>query len=305
MNEFIGPNYPYHKNISLPDEMEMSTHKDSLDNNFAGLINYGSLLMFGDKTANKKILYEQANLGGQQPLGDRIFVKTPGKCKKRYWDGENIIEEKENQEDDGERPERHVYIDHIPTGNIPDLGNLSSMKGFIPGILDNIFKLNPTKILRAMGEPIEPDCLEIEFETIQYNKENEISKQHDVLKEKKWVSIQDLKDLNPCTFKTVKTAGYPRITSNPDGSTLPVPQSGNGKNFIHPLDKETYPVGVSCDWMSTETEEPFANLFKMKNKHVRNPIINVKNKPLAKIFNASFGILLTYLLFRILRKELN
>ena len=79
--DYLGPNYPYHKNIATPDDMKMSPEGKSLGTNITGLINYASLLMTGDTIANKKIKDEQATLGGQQPLGDRIFVKTMGKCK--------------------------------------------------------------------------------------------------------------------------------------------------------------------------------------------------------------------------------
>jgi len=294
MNDYLGPNYPYHQNISTPEEMGMSTagNLGALGKNMAGLINYGSLLMTGDGIANKKIKYEQANLGGMQPIGDRIFIKTPGKCKKRVWDGKKIVA---TNEEDKDEYERHVYVDHIPTGNIPGLGNISAMKGFVPGILDNIFKLNPTKIISAMGQPAVPDCLEVEFETIKHNSKNTNDKKHDVIIEKKWVAIDDLKDLNPCTFKTVKTDDYPKIS----GESV---SQATGNMFQHPLIEGSV---ASCSWTETPKEESFANLFEIKNQNSRNPIINVKNKPIAKIFNASFGILLAYLLFKVLKKEIN
>jgi hypothetical protein len=62
-------------------------------------------------------------------------------------------------------------------------------------------------------------------------------------------------------------------------------------------------VTVSCNWIESDVDG-FENLFKMKNKSIKNSIINVKNKPIAKLFNLSFGLLLTYLLYKVLRKEL-
>jgi len=336
MGEYLGPNYPYHKNISTPDDMGMSTKGDmeTLGINIKGLINYASLLTLGDSIANKKIKNEQANIGSQQPLGDRIFVKTVGKCKQKVWDekpifeevGEEVLEEmdeKERQEYDTlkeekdeekkneekknedktpeeELVERHVFIDHIPTGNIPGLGNMAAMKGFIPGVMDNIFKLNPIKIIKAMGEPAHPDCFEVEFETITYKDNNEDAKKHEISTEKRWVSVKDLQGLNPCTFKSMKkSSGFPKI------SGITVAQGLVGNKFQHPLGNPggSMKDGAFCHW-TKGPEEGFANLFKMKNNTVRKSIINVNNKPIAKIFNASFGILLAYLLYKVLRKEL-
>jgi len=288
--DYLGPNYPYHKNISTPDDMKMSPEGKSLGTNVVGLINYASLLMTGDTIANKKIKDEQATLGSQQPLGDRIFVKTMGNCKKKILKDGVVVE----PETPGSA-NRYVYVDHIPTGNIPEMGNISAMKGLIPGVMDNIFKLNPIKIITAMGKPAEPDCLEVEFETIQYNKKTE---KHELLPEKHWVSVDDLKSLNPCTFKSVKNAELPKIS----GGEV-VSQTLLGDKFQHPLNKEDWKTGAYCHWMKSP-DEGFSNLFKMKNMDVKNSIINVKNKPIAKIFNASFGILLAYLLYKVLRKEL-
>lgn len=317
--EYLGPNYPYHTMISTPEEMGMSPKGDldTLGTNITGLINYGSLLMMGDTIANKKIKYEQANLGGQQPVGDRIFVKTQGKClpknragqyievddagKPKGWpDDFKLLTEQEKEPK--ELPPRYVFIDHIPTGNIPGIGNLSSMKGFVPGLMDNIFKLNPIKIIDAMKQPANPDCLYVDFQTIKYDKTKDISNQHVVANEGQWVSIEDLKDLNPCSFKRVNCKGCKKGFPKIDGK--PVDQNTIDGKFQHPMGNPDGPMkdGASCNWMPSE--ESFTNLFKMKNKTVKNPIINVKNKPIAKIYNAGFGILLAYLLYRILRKEL-
>lgn len=311
--EYLGPNYPYHAMISIPEDMGMSPKGDleTLGKNVTGLINYGSLLMTGDTIANKKIKNEQERLGEQQPLGDRIFVKTHGQCLPKNKAGQYVTADgngtvlKEQEKEPKELPNRYVFIDHIPTGNIPGIGNLSSMKGFVPGLMDNIFKLNPIKIIDAMKQPAKPDCLYVDFQTITYDKTKDISNQHVVANEGQWVSIEDLKDLNPCSFKRVNCKGCPKGFPKIDGK--PVSQTLIGGKFQHPMGNPVDPDdpmkdGASCTWM--QGPEPFTNLFKMKNKAVRNPIINVKNKPIAKIYNASFGILLAYLLFRVLRKEL-
>ena len=75
---YLAPNYPYHKNISTPDDLDMKIDGglSTLANDFVGLINYAELLMAGSGNANRKVKFE----GKNQPLGDRIFIDTPGKC---------------------------------------------------------------------------------------------------------------------------------------------------------------------------------------------------------------------------------
>jgi len=308
-DDYLGPNYPYHKNISTPEEMKMSPKGDltSLATNVVGLINYGSLLMTGDTIANKKIKNEMGNLGSQQPLGDRIFIKTVGECYPSNRDGKYIDPSSndykilENQ-DKPIKTDRYVLVDHIPTGNIPGLGNLSAMKGFIPGLMDNIFKMDPTKIFTAMTAEAIPKCYNLNFQTITYDEDKDTSNQHVVEYKDRWVSIEDLKDLNPCTFKPGKkdVKGGPKNGSAEINGVAQNKHVGGGK-YINPLDELENPV--SCNWIES-SKDGFANLFKMKNSEVKKSIINVKNKPIAKIYNFSFGLLLTYLLFKVLKKEL-
>ena len=75
---YLAPNYPYHKNISTPDDLNMKTDGGlkTLADDFVGLINYAELLMAGTGNANRKIKFERK----EHPLGDRIFIDTPGKC---------------------------------------------------------------------------------------------------------------------------------------------------------------------------------------------------------------------------------
>jgi hypothetical protein len=308
MGEYLGPNYPYHKNITMPGELGMTPGGDmeSLGKNIQGLISYASLLTFGNTDANKKIRNE--NL--EQPLGDRIFVKTYGECEEAVWDGkplpvseEDIAAAKAKEEAETKnasekktKHDRYVFVDHIPTGNLPGMGNMAGMKGLIPGVLDNIFNLNPIKIINAMEEPALPKCYELSIETIKYNDVEEGKERHEILNETRWVSIEDLKSLNPCTFKKRKDGTIPTI------SGTEVSQKMEPK-FQHPLGNRASGMkdGANCNWMK---EEGFTNLFKMKNMDVKKSIINVKNKPIAKIFNASFSVLLVYLLYKVLRKEL-
>ena len=273
MDEYIGPNYPYHQNISMPEEMEMSVGGDidSIGRNLNGLINYGKLLTFGSGRANKKIDNEQDNLGEKQPIGDRIFIKTMGDCNPVGRDG-NYIDDKFEPLADGKpiTVDRQALIDHIPTGNIPDMGNLSAMKGFIPGLMDNIFKMNPTKIFTAMTADAIPKCYKLKFQTIKFNNKNPDATKHDIAYEEAWVSIDDLKDLNSCTFKPGKL-GPASINGVPIPSMV-MP----GGNYKHPVDQSNIFKQVSCTWVEIPEvpTDGFTNLFKMKkNLKLKNQLL--------------------------------
>ena len=105
-----------------------------------------------------------------------------------------------------------------------------------------------------------------------------ISHKHDVKNQKAWVAIDDLAAVNPCSLKKTKINGQ-KVDTN--------------KNPYNPF------FQPECG------EEGFENLFKEANlEKIKLPMINFKNKPIAKIFNTGFGILLAYLLYKILKKEI-
>ena len=279
----LGPTYMYHANISTPDEMNMSEAGDlnTLATNVVGLINYGALLTTGDTIANRKIKNEEATLGPDQRLGDRFFLETPNKCLPVNIEGLHIDPEtnevlSDQSNNDIRTPvKRFVYIDHIPNGYVPGLGNMSTFRGLVPGMLGNILDLNPLKIVQSFTAPAMRKCMKVKAQTILYN---DTDKKHDVSEREEYVAVSDIETLNPCSFKNIYVADTgPYNDKNP----LPWP---NGKTD-------------SCG-------EGFKNMFKMKNKSIRKSVINYKNKPLAKMFNLSFGVLLAYLLFKILKKEI-
>ena len=47
----------------------------------------------------------------------------------------------------------------------------------------------------------------------------------------------------------------------------------------------------------------FGNIFEEDNEKGKK-MLNLKNKPIAKLFNVSFGLLLAYLLWNVLKKEM-
>ena len=274
-DRYLAPNYPYHKNISSPEDMDMKIDGglDTLANDFVGLINYAELLIAGTGNANKKIKNEGVN----QPLGDRIFIDTPGECYPVNLKGELINPDDDSVLDDQEKKDqykvaRSVFIDHVPTGYIPGMGNIGAFRGLLPGMLGNLLELNPVSMLTSFTSPGLQPCLRTKMEEIRYRDSNPSSRKHQFQKVEKWVTENDLKSLNPCSFIDAEIGGETFNKKNPI--------SGN----------------------TADCADGFSNIFS-KKKH-KPLLFSTKDKPLANLFNTTFGLLLAFILYRVLIKEM-
>lgn len=176
--KYIGPDYPYYKYIRTPSEIGM-TSKGSLSalgKDIDGLVSYVELLVSGKSKASAT----------GKPLGNKFFLKTGGKC----------TDKKTKQEVD-----RYIYINNVPQGNIPFISsgmgvNFSEFKGLIPGTISNLNAFNPMLMFQAFLAGSKPDCQEIKMETIDiYN--NRSTESH-------YVTLVDIKNMDPCTFKDKK-----------------------------------------------------------------------------------------------------
>tara|TARA_B110000967_G_scaffold209266_1_gene264656 strand:- start:246 stop:1235 length:990 start_codon:yes stop_codon:yes gene_type:complete len=292
--QYLAPTYQYNAIIKTPGEMGMKSNggmKVLVEKNIPGLIAYAKLLVSGNGDANRKT--KEAGLPlRNQPMGDKIFIKTIGTCTPTNKIGEyinpangKVLSDQTKSKFKGSE-ERYVYIDHIPSGYLPGKGNIAEFRGLIPGVIENVADMNPMKILRGISEDASPKCINIQMETVKWNK---VTKKHDQSNETRWVSLSDLKELNPCSFTENSKHGKPMTK---------IELSGN-------LDKRKHPF--NDEWMEDCRmwgNEGFTNLFNMKNKDVKTSRFTTKNKPIAKLFNASFGILLAYILYKILKKEM-
>jgi len=172
------PNYPYHDYIKTPGGrggLGMSDKGDlkTLGKDINGLISYVEILVSGDSKASKT--------GG--PLGNRYFLKTPGKC---------------NDIATNKKVDRSIYIDNVPAGNIPFITSglgvkMSSFKGLIPGTLSNLELFNPRNIIKSLSTGSNPDCQEITLQTIDI-KNNKST-------ESNYVAMVDIEQIDPCNFK--------------------------------------------------------------------------------------------------------
>lgn len=182
--------YPYYKYIKNPSQLGMSTRGKDIGKNFQGLMAYVSVLVFGKSKAS--------TTGG--PLGNRFFVKSYSKCKDMKTD---------------ELVDRYIYIDNVPSGNLrldiditddvdpsknPDgtakqtAGNAvnTGMTGLVPGILEDITKINPITLFKDLEDDTYPPCHKVTLDTIDSS--------NVWGSETHYVSDKDLKWVDPCFF---------------------------------------------------------------------------------------------------------
>ena len=176
--KYIGPDYPYYKYIKTPSEIGTSGKGSlsQLGKDIDGLISYVEILVSGGGKASAT----------GQPLGNKFFLKTGGKCT-----------DKSTSQD----VDRYIYINNVPAGNIPFISsgagvNFSEFKGLIPGTISNLNAFNPMEMFQSFLSGSKPDCQELTMETIDiYN--NKSTESH-------FVTLIDIQNMDPCIFKDKK-----------------------------------------------------------------------------------------------------
>lgn len=144
-----GPfqNYKYGAFINSPTEMGMQGETsgwglDTIGTNFGGLISYIQLLVTGSSQASKAaaIDYPVSGLRFAQPLGNAYAFNTGFKCT----------------DSNGQLQDAVAYINNVPLGNIPfissfmGVGNVSELRGLLPGIFENFNGFNPMIIVNSL-----------------------------------------------------------------------------------------------------------------------------------------------------------
>lgn len=172
--QYTGEDYPYYKYIKAPSQLGMSGKGtlQQLGKDIDGLVSYVQLLVTGKSSASVT----------GQPLGNKFFLKTGGKC----IDKQTGIDQ-----------DRYIYINNVPVGNIPIISqglgvNFSEFKGLIPGTISNLNAFNPVTMFQSFLAGSKPDCQEITMETIDiYNMKST---------ETHYVTLTDIKNTDPCLF---------------------------------------------------------------------------------------------------------
>uniref|UniRef100_A0A6C0D6K3 Uncharacterized protein n=1 Tax=viral metagenome TaxID=1070528 RepID=A0A6C0D6K3_9ZZZZ len=143
----LGPDYPYWKNIKTPSQIGMSDQGNlsAMAKDVNGLVQYVEVLVTGGGASST---------GG--PLGNKFFLQTGGKCK---------------DVKSGNQVDRFIYINNVPSGNIPFVSagldtNFSEFKGLIPGAMSNLNSLNPFAIMSSFAAGSLPECQEITLDVV-------------------------------------------------------------------------------------------------------------------------------------------
>ena len=253
--EYLGPEYEYHKKIKTPDQLGMSGRGSlsALSNNIAGIVNYVGILITGGKDNRASHV--------KGPLGDKYFLKTGAECTD--YKTKNLVP-------------RSIYINNKPTGRIPLISELTEQKfdyfkGLAPGVLSDLYEINPAKIFRGFMAPSEPLCAEVTLEVvgnddISYTNTN-------------FIPIVELMDLQ---------------------NAFMVP-SGTVTSEMKEAMREEY-----SDY-DTDFEEDFTNMCDIingrKKPKRRRKVKKYKDTdPLSNIYLISFTLLMVYLFAKLLKK---
>ena len=173
--KYLGPSYDYVKNIKLPSQMGMGPKGNTpqLGRDINGLIAYTELLVSGGGDASVP----------KGPMGNKFFLQTGAKCLAN---------------DTNTEVDRFMYINNIPSGNVPFISsglggvNFSSFRGLIPGTIEQMNNFNPLHILSAFMAGLTPDCQPLTMEVVDVNNHKS--------KETHYVTLTDIDNIDPCTF---------------------------------------------------------------------------------------------------------
>jgi hypothetical protein len=181
--KYLGPSYPYYRNIKTPSEIGMSSEGtlQQTAKDIDGLIQYVQLLVSGDSRASAT--------GG--PLGNKFFLQTGAKCAAVDTCSDP------NDVSTCEKVDRYIYVDNVPEGNIPFISsgmgvNFSELRGLIPGAMGNLNVLNPFGIMRSFLAGSTPKCQPLTMQTIDVNNAKS-SQTH-------YVTLADIQSMDPCSF---------------------------------------------------------------------------------------------------------
>ena len=228
--EFLGPDYKYYTGINTPGDLKMSSEgsMSAMSNNVAGIMDYVEVLVSGRGPASKT----------GQPLGNKYFLTTGGQCTTS----------------DKNKVQRSLYVNNVPDGEIPFIStglgmNFTSFEGLIPGILEDVGKLNPLPLFSAFMQGSAPPCTKITMPTINVKNEPGTGSGY--------VVNSEIRSMNNAWF----TKAHPK----------PTVEGFLGAN--------------NC----------------LINKKKRNTIL--KNKLVPNLFRTSAGLLLVYLIFKLMYKK--
>lgn len=186
-DKLLGPTYPYYSNIKSPSQLGMGDKGtiNQMTKDIDGLIDYVQLLVSGDSKASAT----------GQPLGNKFFLQTGAKC--------SAVDQCSDPKDSStcKQVDRYIYIDNVPSGDIPIISgasgmNFSEFKGLIPGAMGNLNAINPFNMMSAFLAGSAPPCQKITMQTISNNNTKS--------SETNYVTLVDINNMDPCIFPNGK-----------------------------------------------------------------------------------------------------
>tara|TARA_B100000035_G_C21007774_1_gene558126 strand:- start:543 stop:1376 length:834 start_codon:yes stop_codon:yes gene_type:complete len=257
----LGPDYNYAKAIKPPGEIGMSSRgtMSALAWNIVGINDYVNVLVSGDSKAQRN--------GGSQPLGQRFYLKTAGKCCSNP-----VLDDEGNQKECKKKQDRYMFINNVPTGNVPFISdatgrNFPTLRGLVPGTMENIGKINPLEMISGFMQGAYPKCRKLNIK----------SNSSTGPKSGVYVADSDIANLNGCLWNS---NGKPRSIWSRDTS---------GKNPV-----------------SGEVTGGCAEGFQMMNKKLSSKNYSEfkeKKNLLNNLYNLGFSTFLIYLMYHLIVKH--
>lgn len=263
-SSFLGPTHNYAKEIRSPQELDMAPDgtMDAMAKNVSGIIAYTDVLVSGDSKAQHNSEFNKPCDPGSgdncSPLGNSFYLETPGQCK----------------DSQGKLHKRYMYINNKPTGSIPFISDMTGkntpgLRGLIPGAIENLGHINPVGMFSAFLQGTNPKCSKLELKVTNGQAG-------------KYVADADIATLDPCLWDS---EGNPRKPGSTDNS---------GKNNWAPEGKQVKTAGCS-------TKAGFMTMNKQMLNSKKQPLYQYElttKDPIARVYNAVFGGLLIYLMYK-------
>ena len=238
----FGEDYAYYNNIKTPAQLGMSTkgNLSTVGKDIVGLTEYVKVMVTGDSKASAT----------GKPLGNKYFLKSGGKCT-------DVVS--------GQEVDRYLYINNVPSGNIPFISagigvNFTDFRGLIPGALEQLNNFNPVTIFKALAAGSNPPCQELTMQVIDQNNNKST--------ETNYVTLADIAAIDSCTFP--------------------------GKHPINPITKK------KCKETFENMDIDSPTVFTNSSIKDYSPVIDTNID--SQMYFASVGILGIYIVFRGLQK---
>lgn len=285
----IGPAYDYASYIRSPDELGVGTSGSisQIKKNYVAMGQYFDLILTGKSNASKegKDFGPQNSGGDGRVLGPSFFVDTFAKCKPMRKVGDQYIYDKKK---DKNLVPRSIYHNFKPTGKIVIANAGGDLRGMFPGILSNLDKITPGKMMDAVSQGDSPPCYQIRMPV--YPTENNNYARTQV----RWVSKDDIKNIDECAF-VINNSG---VTSNSDYKDL-----YNTKQWQNPVSGKICSRKDSALYDGNPPTNPNEFLPQSPQEEGFSNISTIPKDSLVEIYIGALSILLLLLFLQIYKRH--